>query len=105
MPPFEQAEEAEKALANLQKIDHVVVLVLENRSFDHMLGFLSLPANQGGRGAISEHEHLLRHAFSRSGPGTFCAVEGVAVGDWIEVDLQSSPVAKGQLRVTSVKSC
>jgi phospholipase C len=27
---------------NLQKIDHVVVLMMENRSFDHMLGFLSL---------------------------------------------------------------
>jgi phospholipase C len=29
-------------VANLQKIDHVVVLMLENRSFDHMLGYLSL---------------------------------------------------------------
>ena len=28
--------------ANLAKIDHVVVLMLENRSFDHMLGYLSL---------------------------------------------------------------
>src|SRR5215467_470305 len=28
--------------ANLDKIDHVVVLMLENRSFDHMLGYLSL---------------------------------------------------------------
>jgi len=25
---------------NLQKIDHFVVIMLENRSFDHMLGFL-----------------------------------------------------------------
>jgi phospholipase C len=30
---------------NLGKIDHLVVLMLENRSFDHMLGYLSL----GGR--------------------------------------------------------
>jgi phospholipase C len=30
----------------LQKIEHVVVLMLENRSFDHMLGYLSL---EGGR--------------------------------------------------------
>jgi phospholipase C len=29
-------------MANLQKIDHIVVLMLENRSFDHMLGYLSL---------------------------------------------------------------
>lgn len=28
--------------ANLQKIDHIVVLMMENRSFDHMLGFLKL---------------------------------------------------------------
>jgi len=34
-------------LANLRsKIDHIVVLMLENRSFDHMLGYLSLT---GGR--------------------------------------------------------
>src|SRR5205809_6581442 len=29
------------AVANLAKIDHVVVLMMENRSFDHMLGFLT----------------------------------------------------------------
>jgi phospholipase C len=29
-------------VANLAKVDHVVVLMLENRSFDHMLGYLSL---------------------------------------------------------------
>ena len=28
--------------ANLEKIDHVVVMMPENRSFDHMLGYLSL---------------------------------------------------------------
>ena len=26
--------------SNLHKIDHIVVLMLENRSFDNMLGFL-----------------------------------------------------------------
>jgi phospholipase C len=30
------------AVANLAKIDHVVVLMMENRSFDHMLGFLTV---------------------------------------------------------------
>ena len=29
------------ALQNLLKVDHIVVLMLENRSFDHMLGFLT----------------------------------------------------------------
>ncbi len=28
--------------ANLAKVDHIVVVMLENRSFDHMLGYLSL---------------------------------------------------------------
>ena len=39
----------EAAVANLEKVEHVVVLMLENRSFDHMLGYLSLT---GGRGEI-----------------------------------------------------
>jgi phospholipase C len=29
-------------VANLDKVDHVVVVMLENRSFDHMLGYLCL---------------------------------------------------------------
>jgi phospholipase C len=33
------------ALAN---IDHIIVLTMENRSFDHMLGYLSLPYDKGG---------------------------------------------------------
>jgi phospholipase C len=37
------------AAARLQQIDHIVVVMLENRSFDHMLGSLSLPAALGGR--------------------------------------------------------
>ena len=34
--------------ANLDKIDHVVVVMLENRSFDHMLGYLSLSGRAPG---------------------------------------------------------
>jgi phospholipase C len=33
-------------MANLQKTDHIVVLMLENRSFDHMLGYLSLEGSR-----------------------------------------------------------
>jgi phospholipase C len=33
---------SERAGATLAKVDHVVVMMLENRSFDHMLGYLSL---------------------------------------------------------------
>ena len=39
---------------NLGKIDHIVVIMMENRSFDQMLGYLSLPKNgnngRNGRG-------------------------------------------------------
>ncbi len=31
------------APAELQKIEHIVVVMMENRSFDHMLGYLGLP--------------------------------------------------------------
>src|ERR1700730_12300509 len=34
------------SIDNLAKIDHIVVLMMENRSFDHMLGYLKL---EGGR--------------------------------------------------------
>ncbi len=37
------------AQTGLEKIDHIVVLMLENRSFDHLLWYLSL---EGGRGDI-----------------------------------------------------
>jgi hypothetical protein len=33
----------------LERIEHIVVLMLENRSFDHMLGYLSL---EGGRDEV-----------------------------------------------------
>ena len=36
--------------AQLNNIDHIVVLMLENRSFDHMLGYLSLAPALGGKG-------------------------------------------------------
>jgi phospholipase C len=38
------------AATRLQQVEHVVVVMLENRSFDHMLGYLSLPPEQGGKG-------------------------------------------------------
>jgi phospholipase C len=34
------------AISHLDKVDHVVVVMLENRSFDHMLGYLSLDARR-----------------------------------------------------------
>jgi len=37
---------ADPDLANLRRIDHIVVLMLENRSFDHMLGYLTLESRR-----------------------------------------------------------
>ena len=48
-------------VANLEKVDHVVVLMLENRSFDHMLGYLSLmgarPEIDGLRPGLANEDH------------------------------------------------
>jgi len=41
---------SDPAARRLGAIDHIVVVMFENRSFDHMLGYLSLPPDQGGRG-------------------------------------------------------
>src|ERR1700744_6273803 len=41
-------------IANLDKVEHIFVLMLENRSFDHMLGYLSL------EGARSDVDGLRR---------------------------------------------
>jgi hypothetical protein len=38
------------AAKRLDQIEHIVVVMLENRSFDHMFGYLSLPVALGGRG-------------------------------------------------------
>jgi phospholipase C len=39
----------DEAARRLHGIDHIVVLMMENRSFDHMLGYLSLPEALSGR--------------------------------------------------------
>jgi phospholipase C len=52
VPPTATAMKAapdDAAAARLARIEHIVVLMQENRSFDHMLGYLSLPLAEGGR--------------------------------------------------------
>ena len=46
----EEIERRQRAEENFRQIRHVVVMMLENRSFDHLLGYLSLPPALGGRG-------------------------------------------------------
>src|SRR5947209_2829923 len=43
----------QQALDRLRQIKHIVVVMMENRSFDHMLGYLSLP---GAAGAVPNPE-------------------------------------------------
>jgi phospholipase C len=43
---FRHSDAKQQPLDNLHKIDHVVVLMLENRSFDHILGYLKLEAGR-----------------------------------------------------------
>jgi hypothetical protein len=43
--PFPRSLAGERQVpAGLDLIDTIVVVILENRSFDHMLGYLNLPA-------------------------------------------------------------
>ena len=42
MGPMIPLSLADPTIANLSKIDHIVVLMMENRSFDHILGYLKL---------------------------------------------------------------
>jgi phospholipase C len=44
-PPGSVEIELDDSVAALDEIEHIVVLMLENRSFDHMLGYLSLEAD------------------------------------------------------------
>ena len=52
-PPDIVAAPTDPAAARLQRIEHIVVVMLENRSFDHMLGYLSLPLAEGGKGCTN----------------------------------------------------
>jgi phospholipase C len=56
-----------QAPAGLQAIEHIVVVMLENRSFDHMLGYLSL---QDGRDDI----HGLREGMANQHDGVSCPI-------------------------------
>jgi phospholipase C len=56
-----QPAQAQQALANLDKIEHIVVLMLENRSFDHMLGYLRLEA---GRADVDGLDNGMSNTFN-----------------------------------------
>jgi len=45
------------ALPNLDKIEHIVVLMMENRSFDHILGYLSLEGGKTDVDGLTKEMH------------------------------------------------
>jgi phospholipase C len=53
-PKGEEWTEMSQADDNLQKIDHIVVLMMENRSFDHMLGFLKIELGRDDVDGLTE---------------------------------------------------
>src|ERR1041385_5104341 len=56
---------------NLKKIDHIVVLMLENRSFDHMLGFLTLEQHREDiEGPTLQMKNVYRGDTSRVHPAS-----------------------------------
>jgi phospholipase C len=58
--------ESATGLARLAEIEHIIVLMMENRSFDHVLGYLSLPEYASGAplvegfNATSPHTNVYR---------------------------------------------
>jgi phospholipase C len=57
LPPFRPKKRDASALRSLREnIDHIVVLMQENRSFDHMLGYLSLVAGRDEIDGLSGEE-------------------------------------------------
>lgn len=48
-PPIPETPQAPLQPGRLANIDHIVVLMMENRSFDHMLGYLSKEGDADGR--------------------------------------------------------
>ena len=62
-----------EARDRLFQIDHIIVLMMENRSFDHMLGYLSLPHELGGGGrtdvdGLTSPEHNLNRFDGKTYP-------------------------------------
>ncbi len=60
-PSSETTAPSDSSIANLDKIDHIIVLMMENRSFDHMLGYLSL---EGGRPDVDGLAAGMQNVFS-----------------------------------------
>jgi len=105
------AAAADETVANLQKIDHIIVLMLENRSFDHMLGYLTLEAGRDDvdglkasmsnsyRGKTYKVRHLQRTALTKDEDpchGGKCIAEQISdgMGGFVANFAKSRPKAR-----------
>ena len=61
-----EATASQVLMDNLNKIDHVVILMMENRSFDHVLGYLSLTS---GRSDVDGLQAGMTNTFQPSSGG------------------------------------
>lgn len=50
--PFPETVQRPLEQGTLKNIKNIIVVMMENRSFDHMLGYLSLDPSQGGKGRV-----------------------------------------------------
>lgn len=53
-------ELADPLLVNLNKFDHIIVLMMENRSFDHVLGYLKLELGKAVDGLTSDMSNTFK---------------------------------------------
>ncbi|MEA2422994.1 MAG: phospholipase [Thermoleophilaceae bacterium] len=67
-------QDHDRARQKLQQIDHIVVLQLENRSFDHMLGYLGMPEHA----LTGEHEGEFDTRVNGIVPGVSNSYKGTA---------------------------
>jgi phospholipase C len=68
--------EVDEAVRALDRVEHIVVLMMENRSYDHMLGYLSL---QGRRPELDGLQAGMANAY-HDGSGKFPQYDGLSFG-------------------------
>ena len=85
---------------NASKIDHIVVLMMENRSFDHVFGYLPLT---GGRPDIDGLSETLINSFAAGGqpnllPSTIFPFDPSHAFDSVKIQMGSDLSGKGPMR-------
>jgi phospholipase C len=61
--------------ADIQRLEHIVIVLMENRSFDHVLGYLSRPGGRGDVDGIGDDAWRAAHA----NPGPLAALTPFAL--------------------------